>query len=283
MKKTLALLFSLALTGLSAQTTLITESGYRLVKHRSTGAAPAKPGDLLKVNAITTIGDSVLMNTQRDFGGPRELMLPEKAQIQGQKIPAILEAAYLLGKGDSATIFQPIDSTMRAFLPPNVQSAKEIRFDLVVVDLITAEQKAAAAAESQAKFAELEPKIKATVADFVAGKLTAKVTATASGLKMLVVEKGAGAPVKAGENVMTHYYGLLLDGNRFDDSFSRGEPLGFQVAAGQMIAGFDEGVQQLHHGGKAYLFLPYQLAYGEAGMPPTIPAKADLVFYVEVQ
>jgi len=282
MKKTLALLCSLALTGLSAQTTVTTESGHRLVKHNKATASPAKPGDMVLINAITTIGDSVLMNTRRDFGGPRELTLPEKAQIQGQKIPAILEAAYLLGKGDSATIYQVIDSTMRGFLPPNLQSAKEIRFDLVVVDVITAEQKAAAAAQSQAKFAELEPKIKSTVADFVAGKLKDKVTTTASGLKMLVVEKGAGAPVKAGENVQTHYYGILHDGTRFDDSFSRGEPLGFQVAAGQMIAGFDEGVQQLHHGGKAYLFLPYQLAYGEEGTGP-IPAKADLVFYVEVQ
>lgn len=282
MKKTLALLCSLALADLSAQTTLTTESGYRLVKYNATSASHAKAGDMVLMNAITTIGDSVLMNTRRDFGGPRELVLPEKAQIQGQKIPAILEAAYLLGKGDSATVYQPLDSLMLSFLPPNLQSAKEIRFDLVVVDVITAEQKAAAAAESQAKFAELEPKIKATVADFVAGKLKDKVTTTASGLKMLVVEKGAGAPVKAGDNVQTHYYGIFHDGNRFDDSFSRGEPLGFQVAAGQMIAGFDEGVQQLHHGSKAYLFLPYQLAYGEEGTGP-IPAKADLVFYVEVQ
>lgn len=282
MKKTLVLLFSMVLTGLSAQTTITTESGHRLVRHNKAAATPAKPGDMIRMNAITTIGDSVLMNTQRDFGGPRELLLPEKAQIEGQKIPAILEAAYLLGKGDSATVYQAIDSTMRAFLPPNLQSAKEIRFDLVVVDVITAEQKAAAAAESQAKFASLEPKIKATVADFVAGKLKDKLTTTASGLKIFVVEKGSGAPVKAGENLLTHYYGILHDGTMFDNSFQRGEPLGFQAGAGQMIAGYDEGVQQINHGGKAYFFLPYKLAYGEEGTGP-IPPKADLVFYVEVQ
>ena len=282
MKKTLVLLFSMALTGLSAQTTLTTESGHRLVKHNKTAATPAKSGDVLMINAITTLGDSVMMDTRRDFGGPRELQLPDKAQLQGQKVPAILEAAFLLGKGDSATLYQTIDSLTRSYLPPTLQSAKEIRFDLMVVDVITAESKAAAAAASQAKFAELEPKIKATVADFVAGKLNDKLLTTASGLKILVVEKGAGAPVKAGENVQTHYYGIMHNGDRFDDSFSRGEPLGFQAGAGQMIAGFDEGVQQINHGGKAYFFLPYQLAYGEAGGGP-IPAKTDLVFYVEVQ
>lgn len=282
MKNTLVLLFSLALSGLAAQTTVITESGHRLVKHNKTAATPAKSGDVLMINAITTLGDSVMMDTRRDFGGPRELELPDKAQMQGQKIPAILEAAFLLGKGDSATLYQTIDSLMRTYLPPTLQGAKEIRFDLVVVDVITAESKAAAATAAQAKFAELEPKIKATVADFVAGKLNSKLTTTASGLKILVVEKGAGAPVKAGENLLTHYYGIMHNGTMFDNSFERGEPLAFQAGAGQMIAGYDEGVQQINHGGKAYFFLPYQLAYGEEGGGP-IPAKTDLVFYVEVQ
>ncbi|HMX38746.1 MAG TPA: FKBP-type peptidyl-prolyl cis-trans isomerase [Saprospiraceae bacterium] len=282
MRNLLVLLLAASCSGLFGQTTLTTESGHRMVIHRKSSASAGKPGDAMMINAITTIGDSVMMNTQRDFGGPRELVLPDKASLKGQKVPAILEAAFLLGKGDSATLYQAIDSVMRTYLPPTLQKAKEIRFDLSIVDVVTAEQKAAAAAAAQAQFDQLEPKIKATVADFVAGKLDKQLTALPSGLKMLVVEKGKGAAIKKGESVSTHYYGILHDGSMFDNSFQRGEPLGFQVGAGQMIAGFDEGVQQLQHGAKAYLFLPYQLAYGEEGGGP-IPAKADLVFYIEVQ
>lgn len=282
MKNILMLLFMAAVCSLSAQTTITTESGHRLVMHRKVSAAPCKAGDALMINAVTSIGDSVMMDTRRDFGGPRELILPDKANLKGQKVPAILEAAFLMGKGDSATVYQTIDSVMRSYLPPALQAVKEISFRMSVVDVVTAEQKAAAATAAQARFDELEPKIKATVADFVAGKLTAQILSRPSGLKMLVVEKGTDKPVQMGENVQTHYYGLMHDGSMFDNSFQRGETLGFQVGAGQMIAGFDEGVQQLNHGAKAYLFLPYQLAYGEEGGGP-IPPKSDLVFYIEVQ
>jgi len=285
MKKTHFFLFALALmaTALQAQQPgIITEGGHRFVKHTKTNGPLAKAGDAMMLNVITAIGDSILMNTRRDFGGPRELALPDKAELQGQPIPAIIEACYLLGKGDSATLYQTIDSTIRPQLPPALREAKEIRFEISVVDVITAESKAAAAAEAEAQFAKLEPTIKATVADFVAGKLNDKLMSTKSGLKMLVVEKGKGAPVKANESILTHYYGSLHDGTMFDNSFQRGEPLGFVAGTGQMIPGFDEGAQLLNHGGKAYLFLPYALAYGEEGSGP-IPAKADLVFYIEVQ
>jgi len=284
MKKTTFLLLVLVFTCLTAQAqqgAFTTVSGYRMVKNISTNSPVGKPGDVLKMNIIVSIGDSVLMNTFRE-GGPREVLLPEKSQFQGQPVPPVLEAAYMMAKGDSATVYQTVDSLLRQRLPPEHQAAKEVRYRLSIADLITAEDKAKASAEAEARFAQLEPMIKATVADFVAGKLKDKLLSTKSGLKYLVVEKGAGKAVKVGESVQAHYYGCLNDGTMFDNSFQRGETLGFAVGMGQMIAGFDEGVQQINHGGKAYFFLPYQLAYGEEGTGP-IPAKADLVFYVELQ
>lgn len=66
----------------------------------------------------------------------------------------------------------------------------------------------------------------------------------------------------------------------FDNSFERGEPAPFPV--GQLIPGFNEGMQLLNRGGKAILFIPPALGYGEAGAGDVIPSNADLVFYIEM-
>ena len=68
----------------------------------------------------------------------------------------------------------------------------------------------------------------------------------------------------------------------FDNSYERGEPIDFQLGVGSVIPGWDEGFALLKEGTKATLFVPYSLAYGEAGSPPVIPERSDLIFYVEL-
>jgi peptidylprolyl isomerase len=104
----------------------------------------------------------------------------------------------------------------------------------------------------------------------------------ASGLQYDDLVVGSGKMAEAGMNVAIHYTGYLLDGTKFDSSLDRGEPLKFQLAGGQMIQGFDEGVRGMRIGGKRKLRIPWSMAYGEAGRPPVIPPKADLVFDVEL-
>ena len=81
-----------------------------------------------------------------------------------------------------------------------------------------------------------------------------------------------------------HYTGWLTDGTKFDSSFDHpgAEPITFPAGAHRVIPGWDTGFQGMHVGGKRRLFIPYQLAYGEAGRPPHIPAKADLIFDIEL-
>jgi FKBP-type peptidyl-prolyl cis-trans isomerase len=110
---------------------------------------------------------------------------------------------------------------------------------------------------------------------------TGKVHKLASGLQYDDLVVGSGKMAEAGMNVSIHYTGYLLDGTKFDSSVDRGEPLKFQVASGQMIQGFDEGVRGMRIGGKRKILVPWQMAYGEAGRPP-IPPKADLVFDLEL-
>jgi peptidylprolyl isomerase len=106
---------------------------------------------------------------------------------------------------------------------------------------------------------------------------------TASGLKYYEVKR-SGSTVKAmaGKTVKVHYSGYLADGSMFDSSVERGEPIQFPLGQGQVIPGWDEGIALMNVGDKLRLVIPYQLAYGEQGRPPMIPAKAELTFDVEL-
>jgi peptidylprolyl isomerase len=77
---------------------------------------------------------------------------------------------------------------------------------------------------------------------------------------------------------------LAKDGTKFDSSFDHpgGEPITFPYGVHQVIPGWDTGFEGMHIGGKRRLFIPWQLAYGDTGRAPRIPAKADLIFDVEL-
>ena len=105
---------------------------------------------------------------------------------------------------------------------------------------------------------------------------------TESGLKYEDETLGSGAEAKAGNTVEVHYTGWLTDGTKFDSSRDRGRPFSFELGAGRVIKGWDEGVAGMKIGGKRKLIIPANLAYGDAGHPPVIPKKAELTFDVEL-
>ena len=107
-----------------------------------------------------------------------------------------------------------------------------------------------------------------------------KTKTTASGLRYIVEKEGTGASPSATSQVTVHYTGYLLNGTKFDSSVDRGQPATFGL--NQVIPGWTEGLQLMKEGGKNKLIIPYQLGYGENGMPPTIPARSWLVFDVEL-
>jgi len=105
---------------------------------------------------------------------------------------------------------------------------------------------------------------------------------TASGLRYVDIEVGFGAQPQIGQMVDVHYTGWLEDGTKFDSSFDSGSPFTFTVGVGDVIPGWDEGVETMLEGGKRRLIVPPDLGYGQLGMPPTIPGDATLIFDVEL-
>ena len=107
-------------------------------------------------------------------------------------------------------------------------------------------------------------------------------TADVTELKIEDLVVGKGVAAKAGDAVTVHYTGWLTDGTKFDSSVDRGQPFVFPLGAGQVIAGWDQGVAGMKVGGKRKLTIPPAMGYGEQGRAPVIPPNATLVFDVEL-
>ncbi len=113
-------------------------------------------------------------------------------------------------------------------------------------------------------------------------KIAAGYDETPSGLRYKILQEGSGKKAEKGNMVSVHYKGQLLDGQVFDSSYSRKQPIDFTIGVGQVIPGWDEGIQLLKVGDKARLVIPSDLAYGSQGAGGVIPPDATLIFDVEL-
>jgi FKBP-type peptidyl-prolyl cis-trans isomerase FklB len=136
-------------------------------------------------------------------------------------------------------------------------------------------------AKQRAAMAETGKKLKAEGEAYLAENAKKDgVITTASGLQYTVLKEGTGKSPKATDTVVCHYEGFLTNGTVFDSSIQRGEPAAFPLNG--VIAGWTEGLQLMKEGGKNRFFIPYHLAYGEAGAAGSIPPYAALIFDVEL-
>lgn len=254
----------------------VSPHGYRYVHHRQLGGPKPKVGETCLFFVNVWAGDVLL---QRSKGAGFRLEVVDQS-LMGH-VPPMMDISTLIGKGDSMTVYQKVDEAMREALPKEAKTAENLRFELVLNDIISSA--AMARYEEQLKTAtmEVENRARATAEMYRNGALNDRLKHLPSGLKYMIETPGQGAAIKQGEMVQVHYFGVLRNGAPFDESYQNKRPTAFPAGGGQMIFGFDEGVMQLKHGDKAYLFIPPDLAYGEQSSDK-IPANSELIFYIEV-
>ncbi|HXC06700.1 MAG TPA: FKBP-type peptidyl-prolyl cis-trans isomerase [Bacteroidia bacterium] len=240
--------------------TIKTASGLQFKLTTKGCGVKAENGDNVKVHYTGKLTNDTVFDSSIPRGEPIEFKLGAHRVIKGWD-----EGIALMHVGDKALLTIPADlgygARGQGKIPPN----STLIFEVELVSLTEG----------------LKPWN-------AKGKDT---LTTTSGLKVVflsdtklpdfVSTNTANMPV-AGNKVKVHYSGFLLDGSMFDSSVERGQPFEFSLGQGMVIKGWDEGIALLHKGEKAKLIVPYQLAYGERGHPPQIPAKATLVFDVEL-
>lgn len=283
-----ALVISMISCGESAPKELMTASGYKYT-HVETDGQDVQKGDYVYITIAMVGSDGSVL--QEIGEGPNMPIMQMPTDEKPLPMPnPVVDMLMEGGLGDSMTLTMPIDSFPNKN-NPQLAGMEYIEY-VTCIKKIKDESGYKAEMEEQrlkqememeagkARLSEVEETTNQILKDYKAGKLD--VQTTPDGLKYVILEQGDGefgAPTK---KATVHYYGAFMDGKMFDSSFKRGSPYGFTVGRGEVIKGWDLGIPLLKKGGKGALFIPYDLAYGEAGSPPNIPEKTDLMFYVEL-
>lgn len=242
---------------------------YKIIKDNK--GKKAKIGDVVEINVIIKIEDSLLANSV--------------IENKGKAIPLTLSAPIYHGdwltgltfmsEGDSAVFRASVDSIQKAFpnqqMPPFMKEGRHLIYEVKMVSIKSA--------------AEMKAATDKTMQDYFK-KNNLHPQKTTSGLYYIIKKQGLGSQVTKGDSVIIKYTGRTFDDHIFDTNIdsSKGHaiPLGFRVGAGMMIPGMDEGVTVLKKGSKARLYLPSNLAYGQASPSAEIPANSNLIFDVEI-
>ncbi len=285
-----ALLMSACSTGQNKTTSKIiklkkNEGEYTLLKEGK--GKSSSTGDYILFSLLVKGNDGKTYADRRD----ENKWAMDKVRDVDSTTQAIVEMLSYLKEGDSIKMAIPLDKTQRQ---PGLENVDTLFYFIKMEKVMDEAEKEA---RNQEMIAKKQEKIKAgkkrekevaslvdsLLSDYKAGKMNGKLQKTTNGVEYFLVENGNGPKVEQGNSVKVAYYGILKDdGKLFDNSFGRGEDIEFNAGQGMMIKGWDEAMLDLEEGDKAILFIPYNLAYGEQGRPPVIPAKADLVFYIEV-
>lgn len=253
------------------------ESGlkYRFYEENSAENQP-EINDIVHVKMKYAINDSVIFDSDKLN---QEMRFPLMEPV----FPGdFYEGIAQMRKGDSASFLCPADQIfLEVFrvreLPAFVKEGDMMRFDIRLIDFLSAE---AYEAEQHQKKAAKIAESEAMLQTFLEQE-NITVLPTGSGLYYVEIESGKGPQPQKGQKVKVHYAGRLTNGFPFDDSYSRGNPFEFELGAGRVIKGWDEGIAMMREGGKAMLIIPYHLAYGERETGK-IPAYSPLVFEVEL-
>jgi len=237
---------------------ITTASGLQVEMLREGNGEKPSKGDLVSVHYLGTLkANGEKFDSSYDRGMPIEFPIG-----MGRVIPGWEEGIAMLSKGAKAKLTIPANLAYGSMERPGIPANSDLVFEVELVDI------------------KEGPK---PIAHDPWPTEGVEMKETASGLKYHIVEEGTGPQAEAGKMVKVHYYGYLkANGQKFDSSFDRGEPIEFPLGQHAVIPGWEEGISLLKEGAKATIIIPSKLAYGEQGYPPVIPPNSDLVFDVQL-
>lgn len=246
---------------------------YKVITQNKDAKKPQN-GDVMELKMrIRTMTDSVVYN---DF---LRLALGKATHNGG----SLDDGFALLHIGDSAHFIIPTDSFYTKTLKQpkaEIDSEKHpnLIFEVKLKNFITAAEIEKEKEVMEKESAALEEQL---LMDYIQRE-GIKTEPTVNGLYFIELEKGNGEKPQPGQEVEVHYKGTLINGQPFDSSYDRDEPIKFKLGVGQVIPGWDEGISMLEEGGKAKLIIPSYLAYGNQQRGPVIKPYSSLVFEVEL-
>ena len=197
----------------------------------------------------------------------------------------IFEGIKMMHRGDSASFVVRIDSTFytlfRSPMPSEFSLNDVMRFNIRLNDFYPESELTSKQIEYMKNtFVEENLVAEKELNEYLKDNGINPIT-TSTGLNYVKTKDGNGEKPQVGTLVKVHYTGKLLDGTIFDSSVTRNEPVQFVLGIGQVIPGWDEGLQMMSKGEKGVFYIPYYLAYGNTGSGP-IPPFATLIFEVEL-
>lgn len=259
----------------------------------------AAMGEIVEFHILGKAGDSTITDSRAQQGGN-----PAADKVQDIPKSGMVQSVFpFLSKGDSVwvriscdTILATIPAEQQKNLPPFIAKGKKLDFYISVVGIKSMEAYSAEMQEKQNKMqqemmanAGKQGQIDDSILQAYFKKNNIQATKTESGLYYTILKEGTGPRAKPGVTASMKYLGTTTDGRKFDgnmdDNFemSSGRAVfSFGLGAGQVIKGWDEGVQLLNKGCRAVLYLPSGLAYGPQSPTPAIPPNSVLIFKVEL-
>jgi len=279
MKQTALAILAIALIFSSCKTKPYetTAKGLKYKIYKSAGGTKAQLGDIIKFDyVITNYKDSVMVSSYK-------MHRPFEGKLLQTAFQTLTEGFLMLGKGDSAAFFMPADSMLKGHPDPSLKPGTLVKYTIKMVDVTPA-------ADFEKKMKEQADAAKAAettqLADYLKTKAPNAIK-TDSGMYYIIEKDGTGPLPKAGDTIVAHYTGMLLNGTVFDTD--NGKTFSFKLGVkpgeiGGVIQGWEQGFALLKKGTKARLIIPSKLAYGPrgAGAGDKIGPYTPLVFEVEV-
>jgi FKBP-type peptidyl-prolyl cis-trans isomerase FkpA len=258
-----------------------TKGGMPYKLYASKNGAKVTAGKFVKMHIEQKIKDSVLFSSYKSL----PVYFPVQAGTQPYDISEVFTT---LKEGDSVYAEQMMDTFIKKN-PMILQQTKfkngdKITTKLKIIKVFnTAEESRKDEEDARMAYVKNE---EVDVKNYLSKNNINNTQRTGSGAYVQVLSAGSAPQVVSGKYVTVMYKGQTFGGKVFDSnmdpSFGHTEPMGFTVGVGQMIKGFDEGVQLLGKGGKAKMYIPSMLAYGPQPPSPDIKPFEHLIFDVEV-